>query len=65
MPPWAATRPTEKSPIGTRRSTRGHRLGFAAEHWGIRWSFGLGLPLLLLSLAVSGALVQRRAQPKP
>ena len=36
-------------------------LGFAAEHWGIRWSFGLGLPLVLLSLAVSGVLAQRVA----
>jgi MFS family permease len=34
-------------------------LGFAAEHLGIRWSFGLGLPLVLLSLAVSGVLVAR------
>ena len=32
-------------------------LGFAAQLWGIRWAFGLGLPLVLLSLAVSGALV--------
>ena len=31
-------------------------LGFVAEHFGIRWSFGVGLPLVLLSLAVSGAL---------
>ena len=31
-------------------------LGFAAEHFGIRWAFGLGLPLLALSLAVSAAL---------
>jgi MFS family permease len=35
-------------------------LGFVAEHWGIRWSFGLGLPLVLLSLATSGVLVLRR-----
>ena len=35
-------------------------LGFAAERWGIRWSFGLGLPLVLLSLAVSGVLAPRR-----
>ncbi len=34
-------------------------LGFAAEHWGIRWSFGLGLPLVLLSMLASGVLVQR------
>jgi len=34
-------------------------LGFVAEHWGVRVSFGLGLPLVLLSLAVSGVLAQR------
>ena len=31
-------------------------LGFVAEHWGIRWTFGLGLPLVLLSLVASSAL---------
>jgi len=31
-------------------------LGFAAEHWGIRWSFGLGLPIVLLSLAATRVL---------
>ena len=31
-------------------------LGFVAEHLGIRWTFGLGLPLVLLSLAVSATL---------
>ena len=31
-------------------------LGIVAEHAGIRWSFGVGLPLVLLSLAVSGVL---------
>jgi MFS family permease len=31
-------------------------LGFIAEHWGIRWSFGIGLPLIVLSLAASRAL---------
>ena len=31
-------------------------LGFAAQQWGIRWAFGLCLPLVLLSLAVSGVL---------
>lgn len=34
-------------------------LGFVAEWWGIRWSFGLGLPLVLLSLAATGALGTR------
>ena len=37
-------------------------LGFVAEHLGIRWSFGVGLPLVLLSLAVSSIL---RAAPHP
>ncbi|MEQ1769328.1 MAG: MFS transporter [Devosia sp.] len=31
-------------------------LGFVAEHWGIRWSFGIGLPLVILSLIFAGAL---------
>jgi MFS family permease len=31
-------------------------LGFVAEHWGIRWTFGLGLPLVLLSAVVSRTL---------
>ena len=35
-------------------------LGFAAEHWGIRWSFGLGLPLVGLSLLAAGSLGARR-----
>jgi MFS family permease len=35
-------------------------LGFVAERLGIRWSFGVGLPLVLLSLAVSSIL---RAAP--
>jgi MFS family permease len=35
-------------------------LGFVAEHWGIRWSFGLGLPLVAVSLLVAGALGARR-----
>ena len=39
-------------------------LGFVAEHVGIRWSYGVCLPLVLLSLAVSGVLRQRpAAQP--
>ena len=36
-------------------------LGFVAEHAGIRWSFGVGLPLVLLSFAVTGVL---KARPK-
>jgi len=35
-------------------------LGFVAEHLGIRWTFGLGLPLVVLSAAVSSIL---RAAP--
>jgi MFS family permease len=31
-------------------------LGFVAEHLGIRWTFGLGLPLVLMSLLVSPIL---------
>lgn len=34
-------------------------LGFIAEHWGIRWSFGVGLPLIVLSFLVAGALGSR------
>lgn len=31
-------------------------LGFVAEHLGLRWTFGLGLPLIALSFMLSGAL---------
>ena len=31
-------------------------LGFIAEHFGIRWSFGIGIPLVLLSFVFAGAL---------
>ncbi len=31
-------------------------LGFVAQHFGIRWAFGVGLPLVLLSIVVSGVL---------
>ena len=31
-------------------------LGFVAEHLGIRWTFGLSLPLIVLSLSVSSTL---------
>ncbi len=34
-------------------------LGFVAQHWGIRWSFGLGLPLVCLSLWAAGSLGPR------
>lgn len=31
-------------------------LGFVAEHFGIRWSFGIGIPLVIVSLVTAGAL---------
>jgi MFS family permease len=31
-------------------------LGMVAQYWGIRWSFGIGLPLVALSLAMAGVL---------
>ena len=34
-------------------------LGFVAQHWGIRWSFGIGLPLIVVSLALAGSLGRR------
>jgi MFS family permease len=34
-------------------------LGFVAQHFGIRWSFGIGLPLVVLSFAAAGALGSR------
>lgn len=38
-------------------------LGFVAQHWGIRWSFGIGLPLVALSLAMAGVLKPGRSHP--
>lgn len=38
-------------------------LGFVAQHWGIRWSFGIGLPLILVSLALAGSLGRREPRP--
>jgi len=40
-------------------------LGFIAQHWGIRWSFGVGLPLVALSLAVAGVLQPAGTRPAP
>lgn len=34
-------------------------LGFVADHFGIRWSFGFGIPLVVLSLIFAGALGRR------
>ena len=31
-------------------------LGYVAEHFGIRWAFGIGLPLIVVSLVAAGAL---------
>ena len=36
-------------------------LGFVAEHFGIRWSFGIGIPLVLLSLFFASALGRKPA----
>ena len=35
-------------------------MGFLAEHWGIRESFVVSLPLILLGLMTSGALGSER-----
>ena len=35
-------------------------LGYVAEHWGIRTSFGIGLPFIALSLLTAGALGMRQ-----
>jgi MFS family permease len=34
-------------------------LGFVAEHYGIQWTFGIGLPLVLLGLATAPTLAPR------
>ncbi|GHA22723.1 MFS transporter [Devosia pacifica] len=34
-------------------------LGLVAEHFGIRWSFGVGIPLVILSLVTAQALGQK------
>jgi MFS family permease len=34
-------------------------LGFIAEHFGIRWSFGIGMPFVILSFAMAGVLGRR------
>lgn len=34
-------------------------LGFIAQHWGIAWSFGIGMPLVVLSFMFTGALGRR------
>jgi MFS family permease len=37
-------------------------LGFIAEHFGIRWSFGIGMPFVILSLLTASALGSRPAR---
>jgi MFS family permease len=37
-------------------------LGFIAEHFGLRWTFGIGLPLVILSFSLSGALGSKPAK---
>ena len=39
-------------------------LGFVAQHWGIRWSFGIGLPLVAASLALAGSLGGKHRSPR-
>lgn len=41
-------------------------LGYIAEHFGIRWAFGVGIPLVILSLLTADALGNRRvSKPVP
>ena len=42
-------------------------LGFVAEHLGVRWSFGIGLPLVVLSFVAANALGRKplAAAPHP
>jgi len=40
-------------------------LGLVAQYWGIRWSFGIGLPLVALSLAMAGVLKPGRSAVRP
>jgi MFS family permease len=40
-------------------------LGLIAQYWGIRWSFGIGLPLVALSLAMAGVLKPSGATARP
>lgn len=35
-------------------------LGYIAQHFGIRWTYGIGIPLVLISLAASNALAPAR-----
>jgi MFS family permease len=39
-------------------------LGFVAEHFGIRWSFGIGIPLVILSMVFAGALGSKPIKPE-
>ncbi|WP_137150307.1 MFS transporter [Devosia sp. FKR38] len=35
-------------------------LGFVAEHFGIRWAFGIGIPLVIIALMFADSLAPRR-----
>jgi MFS family permease len=35
-------------------------LGYVAEHFGIRWAFGIGIPLVILGLVMADAVGTRR-----
>ncbi len=39
-------------------------LGFIAQHWGITWSFGIGLPLVILSFAFTHVLGRKPVSHK-
>jgi MFS family permease len=34
-------------------------LGYVAEHWGIQWTYGIAMPLVLLSLVTAGELGEK------
>ncbi len=46
----------ECSQVGNTLSNDRLLLGYVAEHWGIQWVFGLGIPLVILCLLTVNAL---------
>jgi MFS family permease len=40
-------------------------LGYVAEHFGIRWAFGIGIPLVIIGLLMADAVGTHRRQVKP